>query len=107
MSEMKSNISLIIVAIVVCSAVLGMWWYTLNDNRVMAKDIALLQRDVKDLQKHVEDAKRLDTALESIRKELQTKKAEDIRYDYLVEIVEKDVEMHCGKECVPAAPPAR
>lgn len=107
MSEVRSNISLIIVILVVFCTTLGMWWYTLNDNRVMAKDIVLLKRDVTDLQRHVDESKRLDNAIESIRKELQGRKAEDVRYDYLVEIIEKDVEMHCGKECLPAAGAAK
>lgn len=104
-SELKSGLSLVVVIVVLFLSTLGMWWYTLNDNKVMAKDIVLLRKDMDEVQKHVEDSKRIDMALEAIRKEIQGKKAEDIRYDYLVEIVEKDVEMHCGQNCLPAAGP--
>ncbi|MBD5585801.1 MAG: hypothetical protein HDQ88_12025 [Clostridia bacterium] len=106
MSEMKSGVSLIIVIVVVFCTTLGMWWYTVNDNRAMASEIARLKEDMGEMLKHMEDSKRFDEAIESLRKGLQKRNSDMlIQQDYLIELIEKDVEIHCGEKCLPAAPP--
>lgn len=105
MSEMKSGISLIVVIVVVFCTTLGMWWYTVNDNRAMASEIALLKRDMGEMRKHIDDSKRFDEAIDSLRKTLQKRSSDVVMQDYLIELIEKDVEIHCGEKCLPAAPP--
>lgn len=104
MAESKGGFALVCVVVVMFLSVLGMWWYTLTDNRKMGTDLAALQMQMAVMKRHLEESQQMLVAIESIKKEVrnareQTEKelaasgalAGDERLDYLLRLLEADL----------------
>lgn len=118
MSGLKNSVSLGVVIVVVIGTVLGVWFYTMSENRSLVADVTRLKSEMIQVRTHMEESQKLYEALNTIKQEVRSAREqvdqqldESYRYsgnermEYLMQLLEADLERRADGDasCFPAS----